>query len=418
MKTALSFIKKILNKIFIFIKSHQLLLIIWLIIALALILRIWNILGLPSAFSSNEIEVLKQVKAIEGNGWLIQNENIFSAIYLYLIGFLVKIFGLNFLALKLFQALVGTLTVGIFYLFTKEWFNKQIALLASLFLATNAFHLAVSRELEPMILAPLALILTLYTLTIAIRSGKYKWFVSAGILFGSMVYTNMFFVFLPLVFLISFMMFYKKNKKILTFFWKKYLVFLVAFLAASIPFILSFPVNIGKIIENFTPGSFGQYFMNLGAVIQSLLYRSIPAELYYVGTEPILSPFVAIAFLCGLLYALFHIERRKYFFIIALLVIFIGIIALMSDQLAINYLVLLPVCFLFASIILDYFLTTWLATFPFNKSARIALAFLLSFMIFLTVNYNFEKYFYAWGRNETIQDQFSQGFDYQKQEKP
>jgi 4-amino-4-deoxy-L-arabinose transferase-like glycosyltransferase len=414
MKTLVGFISKVIKKIFDYTKNHQMLVVVCLIILFAFILRAWNILNLPKAFSAHEINILSQIKYLDNHGWIIQSQDIFQALYLYFMGLWIHLFGLNFLLLKIIQVLLGTFTVYLFYLFTKEWFNKQIALLASLFLAVDAFHIAVSREIEPAILVPLILVLMLYVITLALRNNRYIWFALSGILVGLALYVSQIFFFLPIVFLLSFVVFFRKNKKIFTAYWKKYLLAAVFFFLAATPFIIYLPQNIAKIFDSFNPGSFGQYFMNIGTIVQSLLYQSIPAQLYYVGLEPILNPFVAIAFLCGLVYAIFHIERRKYFFVVILLTVLTVIIGFMPTQMSINYIILLPVCFILASIILDYFLTTWLKTFPFNRSARMVLAFLLSFLLFLTVYYNYQKYFYAWGKNEKVQSQFTNTFDYKQ----
>lgn len=397
-----------------FVKNHQILVIAWLIVLLSLFLRLWQLGHLPHNLSLLEIDNLNKIGDLTYHGWAIPGHDIFTAIYFYSFGFWVRVFGFNIFFLKVLQAILGTLTVYVFYLFTKEWFNRQVALFSSLFLAVDAFHIAISREIEPIILVPLVLVLMLYVITLAIKTGKFSWFAIGGVVCGTSLYTNKFFFFLPLVFIVSFVFFFRQNKRIFTAFWNKYIVFMITFLITAVPYILLLPQNINNLLDSFNPHSFGNYFMHLGDIVQSLLYQSLKAPLYYVGLEPILSPFLAIAFVCGLLYAVFHLERRKYFFLVMLLVVTVGILALASNQDPLNYVVLLPICFILGSIVLDYFLTIWLKTFPFNRSARIALAFLLSFFIFLTVYYNFDKYFSAWGKNDMIQGQFNEQFKYKK----
>jgi hypothetical protein len=257
-------------------------------------------------------------------------------------------------------------------------------------------------------------VLILYLLTIALRNNKVIYFILAGLVCGLSLYVDKIFIFLPITFILSFFYFYKLNNRIWKAYWKNYLLFGLVFLVTIGPFIYFLPQNINFILNAFNPGTFGQYFMNLGVAVKSLIYESIPAQLYYVGLEPILSPFVAICFLCGLVYACFHLERRKYFFLVILILVILGVISFSAQQSALNYLLLLPIAFILASVILDYFLSSWLKTFPFNKTARIALALALSFFVFLTVYYNFEKYFDAWGKNQIIQKQFIHSFEYKQ----
>lgn len=384
---------------------------VFMIVVVAFVWRIWNLIDLPKNLSLNEIHHLKTISNLINSNWKLPANDIFNAFYIYFFAILAKIIGFKILFFRIVQVIIGTLTVYLFYLFSKEWFNRQVALLSSLFLAVDAFHVAISREIDPSIFVILFFVLILYIITFSLRSNKTIFFILGGIFSGLSLYVDKIFIFMPIAFIVSFIYFYRLNNKILTVYWKKYLVFCLLFILVSLPFIYYLPNNIGPLLSSYSPGSFGQYFLNLGTAVKSLFYESVPGQLYYIGLEPILSPFIAISFVCGLIYAIFHLERRKYFFLVILLTVILGIISFSSEKNALNYLLLLPIAFILASIILDYFLTTWLKTFPYNKIARVALTFILSFFIFLTAYYNFEKYYYAWGENNVIQKQFIYTFN-------
>jgi len=398
-------------------KIDQISIIVFLIMIVAFLWRIWQINSLPKGLSLAEIDILSKAADLTKSSWVIQSNDIFNALYLYLMAIIGKIISFNILWLKITQVCLGTATVCLFYFFVKEWFNRQIALFSTLFLATDAFHTAISREIEPAILTPLALIVMLYFMTLALRRGKNRWFALSGIVGALSIYIDKLFIFVPIVFIISMIYADYKNSKAFLSLRTKYLVSLAMFLIFSIPYLFVLPKVFSYLIDAYNPGSVGQYFMNLGSNVWSLVFQSIPGQLYYPGLEPILSPFLAITFICGLIYILLHADRRQFYFLIVLFSMIVISFSLCGKQTPLNFLLLLPLLFIFSSIILDYLLRNWLRTFPFNKTARIFFTFMLSIFVFLTVYYNYEKYFLAWGKNDAIQKQFNQTFEYNKDSK-
>ncbi|MDD5693525.1 MAG: glycosyltransferase family 39 protein [Patescibacteria group bacterium] len=396
------------------LKEKQTFIILILIILLALFWRIYEINVFPKGLSNLELGYLRKMADISKNHWFIQAPDITNAIYLYLFAFLGKITAFNILLLRIFQVLIGTLTVYLFYLFAKEWFNKQIALLSALFLAVTSFHVAVSRVIEPAILTPLFIILLSYLLTIALRTGRKINFLLLGLFSALAFYVDKLFIFLPVLLIVFFVYFYYKTPKVFLKYWLSFIVFSVPFVLFLLPYLFLLPINISKIANYFDPGSFGQYFLNLGGNAQSLVYQSVPNQLFYVGLEPILSPFLAITFIVGIIYVLFHIDRRQYFYVFVLFLALLGTISLTNRQQTVNLLSLLPLALIFSSVILSYFLQNWLKTFPINQTAKIFLAFMLSIFIFLTVYYNYEAYFFAWGKSQAVQKLYTNTFDYKK----
>jgi hypothetical protein len=91
----------------------------------------------------------------------------------------------------------------------------------------------------------------------------------------------------------------------------------------------------------------------------------------------------------------------------------IGIILIsLKKQDFTDFTLILPVIFTFSGIILDYVLTHWVRTFPFNKLARLLMTFIFSVFLFLSIFYNYEKYFWAWGRNQGIQENYHYTIEY------
>ena len=398
----------------VFVIKYQNQIVFLLIMLFALLFRILHLDSVPSGLSTSETEVLRQVNKLMNNGFLPFPDQYFDLLYLYLIAIVSKVTLFNILAIKIVQVCISLATVGLFYFFVKMWLNRKIALLAVLFFSVDFLHIILTRTINPDIFIPLMLIALLLSTTISLRENKVYWFVLTGFLAGLSFYVNQAFLLIPLVLVLSFVFFFNKNKFILSAYWKNYLAFILALLIAALPFLYLLPKNITTIIDYFNPGSVGNYLMNFGNIWSSLIYQSNYIGSINVGLEPILSPFLAITFVCGLIYTIFHLERRKYFFLTMLLIVSTFIMALIRLQNLSIFILIIPITLILASVILDYLLTAWFKTFPFNKNARFVLTVLLSIFIFLTVFYSYEKIFYAWDGNSFVQNQFTNTFDYKK----
>ena len=73
----------------------------------------------------------------------------------------------------------------------------------------------------------------------------------------------------------------------------------------------------------------------------------------------------------------------------------------------INLAIIVAPCFIIAAALIDYVLTSWTRTFPYNKGAKITMAFIFSIFIFLSVFYNYQKFFFAWQKNDIIKASFN-----------
>ncbi len=385
-----------------------------LIILFAIILRFYNLASMPKNLSFNEIEILKEAKTLISNGWIPKSNQFFDLIYLYLVAGLGYLSSFNIIVIKIFQILISVSTIILFYVFIKNWFNKKIALLGVLFISIDVLDLIMTRTINSSLLIPTTLISLLLVTTLALRSKKSAWFILLGSLVGLSLYVNQIFVLIPIVIAISFVSFYQKNHLILNSYWKQYLLMALSAIIISLPYLYHLPQNINSLVSYFNPGSFGNYLINFGDIWRSLIYQSDYAGYGTIGLEPILGPFIAITFLCGLAYAVAHLERRKYFFLTAFLLLSMTALALLNNQNAFSLIFIVPIVLILSSVILDYLLTVWFKTFPLNKNAKLVLTIILSFFIFLSVYYNYEKFFYAWGKNDYIQQQFDQKFIYKK----
>lgn len=96
--------------------------------------------------------------------------------------FFFKIFGINLFAARLPFVIFGILTVLVFYFLVKNLYDKKIAVLASVFLAVDAYHTLSSQSglLEPILL--FFMILSLLYFYKGFKDSKY--FIYSAIFFG------------------------------------------------------------------------------------------------------------------------------------------------------------------------------------------------------------------------------------------
>jgi len=97
-----------------------------------------------------------------------------EALYYYLEAISIKAFGIGVWQLHIVSALIGTLTVLLTYFATRVWFGRLSGLLAALFLATNHWHVTLSRTGFRAILIPLILALFTAAVGYTIRSVAKK----------------------------------------------------------------------------------------------------------------------------------------------------------------------------------------------------------------------------------------------------
>lgn len=391
-----------------YLGEHQYILMVLLIFGIALFLRLWRIELIPGGFAAGEREVVDQLMSMsKGKLWL--GGEFYRAAYIYPAYLLVKIFGLKIIVLRVFSAIIGSATILLSYFFIGKWFSKKIAIFAAFLFAISSFHITISRLILPEILLPLVLLALFTVLTTAYRSKNIYLFALSGALGAIGLYTSPAFLIIPILFMISGLFFFFKNRKFVTAYKKELILSVMGFLALAIPFIVSF---VSYPLSYLTYFGFNrsawQLVMNIGQIPMMLFVRADVNYFLNVGSEPLLDPFIFVAGIAGFIFALFNIQRRKYFFMIAWLVLFAVYAALKRGVQPIDLIGILPVMYAFAALILDYILVKWFETFPYNKNARILAIGLISIFFALSALYNYQRYFIAYRDSKEVKKVFSE----------
>jgi 4-amino-4-deoxy-L-arabinose transferase-like glycosyltransferase len=95
-----------------------------------------------------------------------------------------RIFGVNYWSLLLPQALAGVATVGVLYATVRRWFGPAAAIIAGVVMALAPVATLIFRFNDPDAFITLMAVLAAYTGTRAVESGRTRWVVLTGVLFG------------------------------------------------------------------------------------------------------------------------------------------------------------------------------------------------------------------------------------------
>ncbi len=138
---------------------------------------------------------LTGIRVAEGKG--VGKDFDLNPLYpLLIIGPIYRIFGTNILLLRIFQILLGTLNVFIFFLLLKRLFSTKIAYFSSLILSVYPPLIVYDASIQPLILENLFLLSSLFFL-IKGRDKKYFSFFSFLLLAGSIISRPTFLLLLP-----------------------------------------------------------------------------------------------------------------------------------------------------------------------------------------------------------------------------
>ncbi|MCD4655037.1 glycosyltransferase family 39 protein [bacterium] len=112
-----------------------------------------------------------------------------ESLYIYLIAFSVKLFGEHNWVVRFPGALIGTLSILLFYLLIRRLFNRDIAILSSIALACNAWHIIMSHVAYRLILTIPFMCAALIFLLKFRQTGKLKHIIISAVISGVGLYT-------------------------------------------------------------------------------------------------------------------------------------------------------------------------------------------------------------------------------------
>lgn len=156
---------------------------LFLVLVLALVLRLYKLSEFPAGFHADEarvgwnaLSILKTGKDDWGNSFPL-HYNTFGDFrptgYFYLTVPALAIFGSNEFAVRFPAALFGALTIAVlYYLVLSVTVNRQIALLSALILALSPWHISLSRATSEGIVAVFLVLTGLWILVHSLKTGR------------------------------------------------------------------------------------------------------------------------------------------------------------------------------------------------------------------------------------------------------
>ncbi len=155
-------------------------------------------------------------------------------LYTYLVVPLIKIVGLNTLAVRLPSAIAGVIAIWGIFLLTKKMFNEKQAMVTASLLALSPWAIGLNRVGLEANIAIVLLVFAIYFFQLSIRKKYY--FIVSILLFILIVYCyTAYIVFIPLLLITL----YLSERKRINSKWKVYLLGLFLFLILVSPFILN-----------------------------------------------------------------------------------------------------------------------------------------------------------------------------------
>jgi len=248
----------------------------------------------------------------------------------------LKLFGNSIVSLRLVSAALGTAGVAAAYLFGREFFSPQLALVFAFLMATSRWHINFSRIAMTGIDCPLFELATLYFLLRGIRTGKRLDFACAGLCLGLGLSIYDAFRLFPIVvglFLIHYVWSHR-----LAIPWKALgidLAFMaLAALVTVAPlahYALTHPdmfwsrVRQTSIFNEGSPQPLSRRLIrNVAAHLLMFNYQGDRNGRHNLPGEPMLDPANAVLFVLGLAYAVRHIGSPRHFLLVTWWAVMLG----------------------------------------------------------------------------------------------
>jgi hypothetical protein len=297
------------------------------ILVLALFLRVYHIASMPQGLFIDQGFVGYSALRILHEGyrpWYISE--IFLMAYsfaVYLVAFWFKIFGAGEITLKLFYVFLSMLGLPLIYWTFRQLAGVRAALITLFVLAVMRWHIIFSRNAFPTIQVPLYVFGTLAFLLYGINNGK-KWaFAVAGLFFALGFYTYQGFKVTPVLLLVYAIYEACADWKRVKRNWKKIVGFLVVAFVITAPILYDWTANknfgdresqlsvFSKIRAEHSIKPFWE-----GLVRTSLMFnrQGDPNPRHNLQDYRMLDDVSGALFILGLVYGIFHIKRRKYFY--------------------------------------------------------------------------------------------------------
>jgi hypothetical protein len=315
----------------------------------------------------------------------------------------------SILGLRIVGAMIGLITIALFYAFARKLLKPTIAMVATALFGTSYMFLHTARlaTADVMLFSLLAMVGAGYIIRFD-RHSKTAWLLATAIISLSLYVPGM----VPFIFIGAIWQFRYVRRSF------EELPPLIIGACSTLFSIIIAPIAINLVRSPelwrsylglptvFAPVEVMAKEIAIG--LASLFVYAPSDPIRWLGRQPALDIFIITMFLCGFV-AL--IGRYKLHRLWAFLGIFI--ISCLWIGLTVNYrgiIIVLPFIYIIAGMGIERLLDQWLDVFPRNPIARWTGSILMLAAVLLSVNFQLQRYFVAWPHNLETKQVFTSRF--------
>ena len=305
--------------------------------AVAAALRVTNLTTIPLPFEQDEGALAHQsVHVLEG-----ELENMFisglqghATMQFFAQAAFLKVFGINVFAIRLITAVVGVLTIPVFYLLLRQMFGRTLAVLGSAFLVGYALHVHYSRVGMENVADPFVMAAALYFAWRASREGKMIDFVLTGLVLGLGLYLSPAARVVPIIVAALFGYTFLRRPRFLRQALPGVGAMTLAYGAAALPVAVFWVTHQSFFMDRINVvGIYQSHWMDqqqaAGRSTFDILWdQSVRAfgafgrytdnSIFYHGPIPLVDHLTLVPFLLGMAYAVYRVLDERYFLLLAI----------------------------------------------------------------------------------------------------
>ncbi len=169
---------------------------LWLMVLILLVAAALRLAALgqapPGLYHDEAYNGLDALKVLDGDLSLyFAANNGREPLFIYLVAATVGLLGRSPFAVRLAAVAPGLLTIAATFALGRALFNRRVGLLGAAILSVTAWHVHLSRVGFRAVLLPLFIALCLWQGTLAMRTGRRRYWLAAGALYALSFYTYM-----------------------------------------------------------------------------------------------------------------------------------------------------------------------------------------------------------------------------------
>jgi 4-amino-4-deoxy-L-arabinose transferase-like glycosyltransferase len=387
-----------------------------MVAAVGIFFRFFQLNALPPGLDETAARVGLQSLAVDQHHLvpLLVSTNNYAPIWVYLQALSIHAFGHTALALNLWPALLGSLSVVVMWLWLRSWFDLRVAWVGAFIMAVSPWAVTMSRSGLESALLPLLVPLTLWlsaralhkptrssycllatALVVNLLSGPIGWLLTLTVLAVSLWRL-------------------RAARSLLTFNQPRLLgAGLIAIGLALLGYLLGRSWTAVKAIPHDLSLASSIGTLGHNALAVALMFNVHGDENYRhnLAGEPMLNAFLGLMMVAGLLVSISRLHRLRYRVLLMLTLVLLipavlTTIGVPNSSWAAGA---LPLIFALSSIGTAYMLELWYATFPINSAARATGQAAIILLLALSLLQGYTQYFSAWAGSTPVYAAYNEG---------